>query len=136
VRDGDCVPRVRYYPACKLALIGSTLLAPLQAPVPFTPIQIILMELFMDLAAAAAFVVERPESRLMSLPPRSPGSRFMDRDMVAGIVCAAGEFRDRNWLGISRAGRLDKRMIIPRGQLGKTQQKPDHRPDLTVVVGG
>ena len=81
---------VRYYLACKLALIGSTLLPALvQAPVPFTPVQIILMELFMDLAAAAAFVVERPESHLMSLPPRNQESRFMDRDMVAGIVRAA-----------------------------------------------
>ena len=50
---------VRYYLACKVALISITLLPVLlQLPVPFAPIQIILMELFMDLAAAAAFVAE------------------------------------------------------------------------------
>jgi hypothetical protein len=42
---------VRYYLACKVALVGATLLPVLLGvPVPFAPIQIILMELFMDLA--------------------------------------------------------------------------------------
>ncbi len=81
---------VRYYLACKLALICVTLLPVLlHVPVPFAPIQIILMELFMDLAAAAAFVVEPAESDLMRRPPRDSGVPFMDRKMVSGIVRAA-----------------------------------------------
>ncbi len=46
---------VRYYLTIKVALVSSTLLPVLLlAPVPFAPVQIILMELFMDLAAAAS----------------------------------------------------------------------------------
>lgn len=81
---------VRYYLACKAALAGVTLLATLLgAPVPFAPVQIILMELFMDLAAAAAFVAEPPEDGLMTKPPRDPRRRFMDRQMVMGILVGA-----------------------------------------------
>lgn len=81
---------VRYYLACKMALIGATLLPVLlHVPVPFAPIQIILMELFMDLAAAAAFVVEPPESDLMRQPPRDTGTPFMNREMIVGIASAA-----------------------------------------------
>jgi Ca2+-transporting ATPase len=81
---------VRYYLACKLALIGTTLLPVLlQVPVPFAPIQIILMELFMDLAAAATFVVEPGESNLMRQPPRDHKVHFMNREMIVGISRAA-----------------------------------------------
>jgi Ca2+-transporting ATPase len=85
---------VRYYLACKIALVGATLLPVLlHVPVPFAPIQIILMELFMDLAAAAAFVVERPESDLMQRPPRDRNQPFMNREMVMSIGrSAAGLF--------------------------------------------
>ena len=41
---------------------------------PFAPVQIILMELFMDLAASATFVAEPPEGDLMQQPPRDPQS--------------------------------------------------------------
>jgi Ca2+-transporting ATPase len=78
---------VRYYLACKVALILATLLPTLLGvPVPFAPIQIILMELFMDLAAAAAFVAEPSEGDLMRQPPRDPKARFMDRAMVTSIL--------------------------------------------------
>jgi Ca2+-transporting ATPase len=58
-------------------------------PVPFAPIQIIVTELFMDLAASTAFVVEPPEADLMRRPPRDPHAPFMDRSMVTSIVLAA-----------------------------------------------
>lgn len=81
---------VRYYLSCKLALVLITLLpALLLAPVPFSPIQIILMELFMDLMAAAAFVAEPAESDLMAQSPRDPKARFMNRRMVGSLVTAA-----------------------------------------------
>ncbi|MCL4562422.1 MAG: cation-transporting P-type ATPase [Chloroflexi bacterium] len=85
---------VRYYLACKVALVLIMLLAVLvHAPVPFTPIQIILMELFMDLAAAASFVAEPGEGDLMSRPPRNPRQPFMDHEMIVGILMgAAGLF--------------------------------------------
>ncbi len=85
---------VRYYLACKVALISATLLAVLlHAPVPFAPIQIILMELFMDLAASATFVNEPAEADLMHHPPLDPKAPFMDRAMVTSIFASgAGLF--------------------------------------------
>jgi Ca2+-transporting ATPase len=85
---------VRYYLAVKVALVSVTLLPVLmRVPVPFAPVQIILMELFMDLAASATFVAEPPEAGLMQQPPRDPRQRFMDRAMVESIfVSAAGLF--------------------------------------------
>lgn len=81
---------VRYYLACKVALISATLLPVLlRVPVPFAPVQIILMELFMDLAASATFVAEPAESDLMHQPPRDPKKRFMDRPMVASIFSSS-----------------------------------------------
>ena len=64
---------LRYYLACKVALVLATLLPVLlRVPVPFAPIQIILMELFMDLAASATFVAEPGEPGLMRRPPEIP----------------------------------------------------------------
>jgi len=85
---------VRYYFACKVALIGASLLPVLLGvPVPFAPIQIILMELFMDVAASATFVAEPPEDDLMGQPPRDPRARFLDRPFVASVLTrAAGLF--------------------------------------------
>lgn len=81
---------VRYYLACKLAMVLITLLPTLLlAPVPFAPVQIILMELFMDLMAAAAFVAEAPESDLLERKPRDPNARFMDKPMLGSILTAA-----------------------------------------------
>lgn len=78
---------VRYYLACKLALILINLLPTLLlVPVPFAPVQIILMELFMDLMAAAAFVIEKPESDLLDQQPRNPQAKFMDKSMMSSIV--------------------------------------------------
>ena len=56
---------VRYYLACKVALVAAALLPVLlSVPVPFAPVQIILMELFMDLAASASFVAEPGEAEI------------------------------------------------------------------------
>lgn len=82
---------VRYYLACKAALVAAALLPVLlSVPVPFAPVQIILMELFMDLAASASFVAEPAEAGLMQRPPRDPAIKFMDRAMVGSIFASAG----------------------------------------------
>ncbi len=81
---------VRYYLACKVAVVGISLLPVLLGvPIPFAPIQLIVLELFMDLAASATFVAEPPESDLMRKPPRDPHVRFMDRSMVSSIFLSA-----------------------------------------------
>jgi len=91
VRDGRTLyanlrKAVRYYLAAKVALITASLVAVLaQLAVPFVPVQIIVMELFMDLGASTTFVVEPPEGDVMARPPRDPHRPFMDRAMQLGI---------------------------------------------------
>ena len=81
---------VRYYLACKLALLLINLIPILLlVPVPFSPIQIILMELFMDLMAAAAFVTEKAESDLLDQKPRDQEARFMDKGMMLSIFSSS-----------------------------------------------
>ncbi len=81
---------LRYYLACKVALVLAMLLPVLlRLPVPFAPVQIILMELFMDLAASATFVAEPAEEGLMQRPPRSPKAKLMDRPMLVSIFSSA-----------------------------------------------
>ncbi len=81
---------VRYYLACKMALVLITLVPVLfLVPIPFTPIQIILMELFMDLAASATFAAEPAEVNIMNAKPRNPKARFLDRTMVLSIFSSA-----------------------------------------------
>lgn len=80
---------VRFYLAAKVALLATVLLVALAGlPQPFAPIQIIVMELFMDLAASAAFVAERAERDLMQQQPADPRERFLDRPMVTSIFTA------------------------------------------------
>ncbi len=81
---------VRYYLACKLALVASFLLPiALGVPLPFAPIQIIVLELFMDLAASATFVAEPQEKGIMTHPPLNPKEKFMNRNMITTIVVGA-----------------------------------------------
>jgi len=81
---------VRYYLACKVALVASFLLPiALGVPLPFAPIQIIVLELFMDLAASATFVAEPEESGTMTKPPVDPKAKFMNQSMLRGISMGA-----------------------------------------------
>ncbi len=78
---------VRYYLAAKVALITASLAAVLAGlPLPFAPVQIIMLELFMDLGASTTFVAEPPEGDVMARPPRDSRRPFMDRSMVLGIL--------------------------------------------------
>lgn len=77
----------RYYLAVKVALIASTLVSVLLGlPVLFAPIQIIVLELFMDVNAALGFAVEPAEPDLMRRPPREPNAPFLDRALVSTIL--------------------------------------------------
>jgi Ca2+-transporting ATPase len=81
---------VRYYLACKVALV-SIFLVPiiLGIPLPFAPIQIIVLELFMDLAASATFVAEPEEAGIMNKPPNDPNEKFMNKKMLTSIALGA-----------------------------------------------
>jgi len=99
---------VRYYLACKVALVLATLVPVLlRLPIPFAPIQIILMELFMDLAASATFVAEPQEGDLMRRAPRDPRLPFMNKAMASSIFAAAlglGAAVTLAYLGTTYAG--------------------------------
>jgi P-type Ca2+ transporter type 2C len=87
---GNLRKGVRYYLACKVALVSIFLLPIiLGLPLPFAPIQIIVLELFMDLAASATFVAEPAETGIMNRPPNNPKEKFMNRNMLKGIVLGA-----------------------------------------------
>ena len=81
---------VRYYLACKVALV-SIFLVPiiLGIPLPFAPIQIIVLELFMDLAASATFVAEPEEAGTMNKPPNNPNEKFINRNMRTSLALGA-----------------------------------------------
>ncbi len=77
---------VKYYLACKVGLILSFLVPLLfNMPLPFSPIQIIILELFMDLAASTSFVSEPAETDVLKRKPRATKESFMDKNMVIGI---------------------------------------------------
>lgn len=77
---------IRYYLAVKLGLIGAMLGAVIfHMASPLTAVLVILLELFMDLAASTAFVAERPEAGLMDQPPEAELT-MMDPAMVSGVV--------------------------------------------------
>ncbi len=78
---------VKYYLAVKLGLIMIFLLPALLAiPLPFSPIQIIVLELFMDLAASAGFVAEPREADIYSRPPRNPKEKLFNFYTIKDIV--------------------------------------------------
>ena len=81
---------LKYYLAVKAALISIFLLPlALGLPLPFSPIQIIVLELFMDLAASAGFVTEPAEKTIYSRKPRDPKAKFPDSKMIRGIAVSA-----------------------------------------------
>jgi Ca2+-transporting ATPase len=83
---GNLKKGVAYYLSVKIALV-LTFLVPLSLnlPFPFSPIQIILLELFMDLAASTTFVVEPIESGTMKRPPRQQKEKFINYSMLTNI---------------------------------------------------
>jgi Ca2+-transporting ATPase len=87
---GNLRKGVRYYLACKVAIVASFFLAiALGVPLPFAPIQIIVLELFMDLAASATFVAEPEEIGTMKRPPIESNEKFMNRTMQVSLVLGA-----------------------------------------------
>jgi Ca2+-transporting ATPase len=82
---------IQYYLSVKMALVLIFLLPIiLGVPLPFAPIQIILLEMFMDIAASMGFVAEGSEPDIMERPPRDPKEKILNRKTMAGIIAGAG----------------------------------------------
>ncbi|MDD1669375.1 MAG: cation-transporting P-type ATPase [Methanomicrobiales archaeon] len=78
---------VRYYLSVKVALIAIFAASLVfSIPFPFSPIQIILLELFMDLGASASFVAEPAEPSIDRRPPDDPRIPFLNRTMITDIA--------------------------------------------------
>jgi len=78
---------IKYYLSVKFALILIFLLPVLLGiPMPLAPIQIILLELFMDLAASVGFVSEPKEKNIYSRPPRNPKENIMSNRAIKDIL--------------------------------------------------
>lgn len=78
---------VKYYLSVKVALVLTFLLPVLlDMPMPFAPIQIILLELFMDLAASAGFVAEAKEKNIYSRPPRNPKENIFNNRVIKDFL--------------------------------------------------
>ncbi len=81
---------MRYYLAIKIALVLSFLLPViLGIPMPFAPIQIILLELFMDLAASAGFTTEPKERSIYTRKPRDPQLNVFNNRAILDIFIKA-----------------------------------------------
>jgi len=77
---------IKYYLSVKVALIMIFLLPViLNVPMPFSPIQIILLELFMDLAASAGFVNEPEEKDIYLRKPREAKEDVINRSAMFDI---------------------------------------------------
>jgi Ca2+-transporting ATPase len=82
---------IKYYLSVKAALILIFLLPVIIGiPLPFAPIQIIILELFMDLAASAGFVAEPREKNIYSRPPRNPHEGVISDRAVKDILIKGG----------------------------------------------
>jgi len=78
---------VNFYLAVKMALVSIFLLPVVVGfPLPFSPIQIILLEMFMDLAASAGFVAEPAEPGIDRRPPRNAAKALVDAQAVRTLL--------------------------------------------------
>lgn len=78
---------IAFYLGAKVALVLVTVVALLAGlPAPFSPAQIVLIELFMDIGASIAFVYEPASQRSMNQPPRDPAANFVDRPLVTALL--------------------------------------------------
>lgn len=136
---------IRFYLAVKLAIILiSATAAIFQYPLPFTPVQIVILELFMDLGAALAFVSQPADSDIMTRPPRDPKAPFFDRGLGAGIVIGAitlaGIVLAAFFYGMAKADLAEARTLalvtwfVGHAALGFIMAFDDGRPRLSAGV--
>ena len=82
---------IKYYLSVKAALIMIFLLPIfLGLPMPLAPIHIIILELFMDLAASAGFVAEPAENDIYFRHPRDPKVNIFNNRVIRDIFIKGG----------------------------------------------
>ncbi len=80
----------KYYLSIKLALVLIFLLPVIVGvAMPFAPIQIIILELFMDLAASLGFTAEPRQSDIYTRKPRDPKQPIFDNKAIVDVAIKA-----------------------------------------------
>ena len=78
---------VSFYLGAKLALVAAMVAAVLAGlPVPYAPVQIVLLELFMDVGASLAFVSEPGAPAAMRHPPRPRNASLVDGAFTTATI--------------------------------------------------
>jgi P-type Ca2+ transporter type 2C len=78
---------IKYYLTVKLALIAISLAVAITGhPLPFAPVQILGIELFLDVGASIAFINQPPEADEMRRRPRPLHMKPFDGGMLSGII--------------------------------------------------
>jgi Ca2+-transporting ATPase len=81
---------VSYYLSAKMALVLVFLLPVLiNIPFPFAPIQIIILEMFMDLAASTGFMAEPAEKTIYKKLSKDKPEKFLSKRVVINIIVSA-----------------------------------------------
>lgn len=82
----NLVDALAFYLGAKLGLIVLFIAGTIWDGFPLAPVQVIVLELYMDLGASLAFVAEPAAAGIMSRPPRKREAAFFDAIMIARIV--------------------------------------------------
>lgn len=78
-----------FYLGAKAGLILIFIIGTLWQGFPMSPVQVIVLELFMDVGASTSYVAEPAVSSVMHRPPRSAAAPFFDQVMVLRILAGA-----------------------------------------------
>ena len=76
-----------FYLGAKLGLVILFIIGTLWYKFPFSAVQVIILELFMDLGASTSFVAEPAVSTIMHRPPLSIQEKFFNYEMIFRILC-------------------------------------------------
>eukprot|EP00271_Cylindrocystis_brebissonii_P008768 TRINITY_DN23257_c0_g1_i1.p1 TRINITY_DN23257_c0_g1~~TRINITY_DN23257_c0_g1_i1.p1 ORF type:complete len:1087 (+),score=134.22 TRINITY_DN23257_c0_g1_i1:592-3852(+) len=81
---------IAFYLGAKAGLVLLFVVGTLMGRFPLAPIQIIILELFMDIGASTSFVIEAPDDDVMLRPPRPNNGYFIDYAIfksISGACC-------------------------------------------------
>lgn len=78
---------IKYYLSVKVSLILIFLIPViLGLSMPFIPIQIVILELFVDLAASTGFVAESGEKNIYFRSPRNPREKIINKEFIKDVL--------------------------------------------------
>jgi Ca2+-transporting ATPase len=82
----NLVHALAFYLGAKLGLVALFVAGTLWRGFPLAPVQVIVLELYMDVGASTSFVAEPAVAGIMARPPRAAAAPFFDAIMLARIA--------------------------------------------------